>query len=325
MRKLSFVLLIFLMSCGSQKRSLEKVDNRDFGLNFKYNYNSKQDAHSIKDKVLEGFLAESFYHLQSRSLVPYTESPDPFTKIVSECYSKDWSDADKHMAKNYKANKGNPIYWNIIGVCYLQQKDFLKASLYLNTSLYTYRRATKSQGYYAPAYNNLAMAYYEMGDISKAKIMLENIVNKRGNLLVPKYNLALIYLKNAGFNRSIELLTEIEKKDNDQGTITSLLAFAYLGKARFDKAIQLYEKLPKGVRDKDLNAQGYLASLYLSERKNDFLKLFDQTNMTTAFSKSKLYKEMQSFYQSQKQKDRTISKENSQEKSRKRRLRNSND
>lgn len=229
---ISFSILVILASCAGTKKASNKsvsdITNSDFKPVKSVRYKKSDDSFKqVKSKYSEELNKESL-----ERVFLYDGDFDEkgtLNQISKLCHEKDFEDAYEIVRENSKKFIKNPIFWNHVGACFILEKDYRKALLFLN-------RALSLKGNYAPALNNLGIMYLRKGDFSRALVALKRAKKSSRFSKTPLFNLAALYLKFAQYDLAITTLKPMAKGNTNDVDVLSMLGTAYLMKNNFKSA-----------------------------------------------------------------------------------------
>ncbi|MGH4123525.1 MAG: DnaJ domain-containing protein [Clostridium sp.] len=94
-----------------------------------------------------------------------------------------------------------------------------------------------------------AKKYIEENEITKAISILEDILIREPELLIPKSLLGEVYMANDNSGKAVKIYEELVKKEPDNAGFRGALAYAYLQRKYNRKAIRAFEKAIKNDED----------------------------------------------------------------------------
>jgi tetratricopeptide (TPR) repeat protein len=248
MKSFVFLILIFNMSCASNKNNNGAdditgskdeikdlpIDNKDFKVKKPKTYIKSADYYEKRNGLLE---SETQFRV-----IDDNSKKDIITEIVKDCYYGKFEEAFALQKENYQEYLENPGFWNQIGTCHYLQGSYRKALLYYNRS----REIDKN---YTPAINNMGVLFQAQGKDSKAIEMFKQAIDSSPMSKTPKFNLGSLYLKYGLVDKSEVIINSLLKASpNDIGAL-NLYAHLQGFKGNWNESLKYFEKLlnQKGV------------------------------------------------------------------------------
>lgn len=241
MKQLGLVFIFtFLFSCASSQNSsnysnVNNIKNEDFK-------SIKQVVYTIDSDKLTGVKSPFSESLNDESLdrvFKYDGSLEvkgELERASEYCHEKDFSRAHRLFKSVSRKYLKNPIYWNIVGICYSIEEKRRKALLFYNKAL-----SLKSD--YAPALNNLGVMYMKEKDYSRALVAFRKAKKFNNFSKTPRYNLANLYLSFGIYDRAINELTVLYGNGTKDIDVLNMLATSYLMQNNFQKSIEYFSKI----------------------------------------------------------------------------------
>lgn len=243
MRNLYSVLfLIVLGACSShqKKTDVETVTNEDF---------KKEPAiekHQVKD-YFDGNRAdlenpvlqnETLALLTDKEMDSLEEDKDPLVSMAYLCTKGKFKEAYTVAAKNFDKYQKLPSYWNQLGICYMDQREYRKSLLYFN-------KALEAEKNYVPTLNNFGVMYSRQGQYQKAVVAFEKAANFGKFSKTPRYNLARLYLKFGLAQKAVPILQSLANDSKMDVGLNNSLGTSYLMQGNYQGAWKYYEQIPK--------------------------------------------------------------------------------
>ncbi len=239
---LAIVLMISLVSCGSQKTKknddeLSEITNESFKMPPAKLYQIVDDF--IGEKVSD---EPNVLKQESIAKVPAEEVEEPedvkgdINKILLACYRRKFDQGFAMIDTLYKEYRKNPIYWTQVGSCYLLQGSKRKALLY-------YNKAREVKKNYAPPINNIGVIFQKSGFDQKALKAYEEAKRLSSFSLTPLFNLAQIYVDYGFISEGKALFESMNRVDNRDQDVIYALGFIYFVEGNYGKAASFYNNL----------------------------------------------------------------------------------
>ena len=263
-------LLIILVGCASgskEKKSYTEVTNEDFKAVNKVRYKKSDDVLKKVDSEYTGVSnKESLQRVfEFDGDIDLSGEMD---EIASLCYEGKYNEAKEIIKKTSLKYVDNPIFWNHVGVCFLNKNERRKALLFFNKSL-----ALKKN--YSPALNNLGVMYMREGDFSRAFVAFKRAKESKEFSRTPRLNLANLYVNFGLYKKALselQTLYSLSKKDVD---VLNLLAVSYLMSGDTKKAVDMYKKIDSDFYEKAHVGVNYSLALFVLKQKNEAIDVFE--------------------------------------------------
>jgi Tfp pilus assembly protein PilF len=184
-----------------EEKEFDDIENSDFStVQDVETYNPKNDRYTLPDVSLNKAQQEST-ELISNDVLEQLNENDPFAELINECRFGDMKKFKGRIQKIQKMHVKNPAFWNIVASCYIHQRDWPKAKIFIERSLSLVSN-------YVPAINNYGIFQAAIGDDSMALQMF--LQASKGQSVVPKINLSLIYLKYFHAEKALKIISTIQ-------------------------------------------------------------------------------------------------------------------
>lgn len=200
----SFILILsfVLFSCASNKKKDIPLEDKDLSWIENSDFNPVEEIPYVPvDDYYEGFndaennpiADEGLQTVEKFEHQKVVKRSGPIAGLIS-CYQGSIDEGIKAITSEYRSYKKNPLYYNSLGTCFLQKKQYRKAIVFYNLAL-------KLKKNYSPAINNLGVAYYRSGELAKAYAAFKEASNIAKNSKTPFYNFRVIFIRNYLFNQ----------------------------------------------------------------------------------------------------------------------------
>lgn len=277
MRSLFFlaISLLFVVSCSSTKKEkkvaeLDLIKNEDFQKIKPVEKSQVRDYFVNTNKELENPILkdETIERLTSDEVKELREDKDPLTTMAVLCHQGKFKDAYTLAEANYDRLQKIPSYWNQLGICFLDQKEYRKSLLYFN-------KALEAQKDYVPTLNNFGVMYSRMGQQQKAIVAFERAANVGKFSKTPRYNLAKLYLEYGLASKALPILQSLSSQGKSDVGITNALATAHLMLGDHVSALKYFTQLkPKTWENPEVGINVAFA-YYLAGKKSEAKKVFE--------------------------------------------------
>jgi tetratricopeptide (TPR) repeat protein len=240
---------IFFFSCASvnkEEKVEEVIKEKDFDLSAKIQYDKLLDfIPNLLDKNFSSLIDETLDRVDRNQLYKYDLDKDPLLQGTSFCHMKKKGNAFNVFDQNYRELKNSPIYWNSVGLCYLIDKDYREAKLYLETANSFYQIATKSNKSYAPALNNLGVLYTWLGNDEHAMEYFKKVLQDHPKSKTASFNLGQLYLKYGIIEKALPYFEYLNDVNDNDFEVHGALGLIHFLKKDLDKANRYYQKISK--------------------------------------------------------------------------------
>ncbi|MBD65206.1 MAG: hypothetical protein CME62_08365 [Halobacteriovoraceae bacterium] len=279
MKILLMLTLSFLVACSSapkkkQSKKVEDIKQDDFKQIKLVPYDQRDDYFAqVKSKYTEISNTESLgrvYEFDGE-----VELKGVLGKITQLCYEKEFKTAEILISKNNKSYAKNPMFWNMVGSCYLLQDKRRKALLFYNKAL-----ALKAN--YAPALNNLGVMYMREGDYSRALVAFKKAKSSKEYSRTPRYNLSQLYLNFGLYKQAGQELTTLYSLSRDDIDVLNMLATAYLMSNNIKESLDVYLRVDRDFFEDPKYGINFALAHYFSgnkERAVDVMEDIDKDKL----------------------------------------------
>jgi predicted Zn-dependent protease len=198
-----FILLILLASCAQNSRKYAEIDEPE------KNVNVEELENSFKQRPVENkyiaeldFVTNSESPLSRESIISNTTPEGDINEILALCKTDDIEKGLMKADTQYYKYKSHPDYWNAIGLCYFEQKQFRKALLY-------FQKTIDIDPNYAPAINNFGIVYLAQNKVNKAYEAFMAASKRLPGSFTPRLNLAQLLMSYGLYNKAEILLSNL--------------------------------------------------------------------------------------------------------------------
>jgi tetratricopeptide (TPR) repeat protein len=153
---------------------------------------------------------------------------------TAQYFLKEYDNAIENYERILKLDKKRADIYNWIGVCHMQENNFLAARDYFRQSL----RYDKD---YAFSYYNLGKAQYELEDYGSAVKNLQTAELQMPNDLDIKTMLADVYLKMGDLSKAQKIFERLYTTNKKSERINYVLGDIYLQKKEYQNAVNYLE------------------------------------------------------------------------------------
>jgi tetratricopeptide (TPR) repeat protein len=247
-----FTILLFLISCASEKVDSENTDQKEVP------YLVQKDYFNIDGDNL--LVHES---VDIKELVESPDGDDFFFDISKDCANEKFKNARDQLSLFYVVYKKHPSYWNILGNCFYKDGNSEIAKLY-------YNRALESRRNYVPALNNLALLSFDNKRWNEGLELLKRGLKQKPDSQVLLYNLGLIFHKFGHFNKSNYFFSKLTDRKLKDLKVKRYLAINKFFQGNFKESVRLFEDLDSSVlknHDKALMAFSYFQQKQITKAK----------------------------------------------------------
>lgn len=155
---------------------------------------------------------------------------------------------------------------------YLAYLHFMVGAIYNNQKAYhkaivSYQKTTNLRANDYDAYNNIGLAYYNLGDNKKAHEFYQKAIDINPDFYISYYNIGLIYYNTAQYDKAIENYQKAMTINPDYSNVIYNLALAYVAKKDYDQAISCLNK-PTFINQNKKEAYYNIGLIY--NEKKDF-------------------------------------------------------
>ena len=270
------VIFAFLFSCASSQNrpsytNINSIKNEDFKPVKQVRYTRDSDELSgVKSPFSEALNSESLDRV-----FKYDGSLDikgELEKASEYCHEREFSRAHNLFRSISRKYLKNPIYWNIVGICYSIEEKRRKALLFYNKSL-----SLKSD--YAPALNNLGVMYMKEKDYSRALVAFRKARKFNNFSKTPRYNLANLYLSFGIYDKAINELLVLYGSGTKDIDVLNMLATAYLMQNNLQKAVEYFEKIDNDFYEKPYIGLNRALAYHLVGKKELAIDAFKEVDL----------------------------------------------
>ena len=279
---LALITLVIFSSCSTTSKktsvNVEDIKDEDFKQVKQVKYNKATDVLLNAKSEFSGVTNKESLD----RIFKYDgdiELPGPMGKVAKLCYEKKFSEAYQLIELGNRSFLNNPIYWNQVGTCFLQEGNLRKALLFYNKSL-------SLRSNYAPALNNLGVMYVKKGDFPRALVAFERARKTRTFSRVPRLNLANLYLSFGLYDDAlseISVLRSLSKSDVD---VLNLSATAKLMKNDLKGAVKDFERIDGSFYELPSIGLNYALALHMSGAREKAIDIFEDVEI----DKNKLWR-----------------------------------
>lgn len=229
---ITFSLLILLTSCAS--------------------YNNPRE---IKEANFDGLKFESLNRYDQERLAKFRSQNQP----LSLCHRGEFEKAMNLYKDNLDNQLNNYQYWNEISTCYILEKKYTQAKLFLDLAL----SRTKSPQEKAIVLNNLGVIYMENDNYPEAKEYFKQSIKLEQKYLTPKYNIAQIYIKYGLYNKAQEIIDKLLTLTPNDVDFLNSKAHIELMQQRHKSALVYFNRIPATYRSRDDIATNLAMTYYM--------------------------------------------------------------
>ncbi|TDJ06229.1 MAG: tetratricopeptide repeat protein [Deltaproteobacteria bacterium] len=267
---LYFMVAVLLFSCGGAPTKKKKSMDFDYKEKPKVSkrYNALNDRYAYSKGNKDALIQESMARAQSKILRRVAGDDDPISRLIGNCYKKDFNEAFEVADKYYESYKKNPAYWNQIGSCYLLRGEQKKALIYYNT-------ARSLNPRYAPAINNLGVIYERRGEDEQALIKFKKAMRLNYAANTPRFNQANLYLKYGLHQKACPLFLGLDKEAPGDPDVVNALGVCNLLKGRYKSAAIKFAELDRDHFETPYIGINYALALQLSGKRSEAEDIID--------------------------------------------------
>ncbi|HLT22678.1 MAG TPA: tetratricopeptide repeat protein [Bacteriovoracaceae bacterium] len=269
-------LSLVLFSCSSVSKkdkdaSLAEIDsitNEDFNKDRPIEKNQVRDYFVNNRQVLENPVLkdETLNRLTSDEVKEFQGDKDPLVSMAYLCTRNQFKEAYAIAAKNFDRLQKLPSYWNQLGICYLDQKEYRKSLLYFN-------KALEAEKDYVPTLNNFGVMYSRLGQHQKAIVAYEKASQVGKFSKTPRYNLAKLYLEFGLSEKALPILQSLSNQAQLDVGIANSIATAYLMRGDHNAAIRFYRQLPSKLWSRPEIGLNLALAYHLAGHKGEATKI----------------------------------------------------
>jgi tetratricopeptide (TPR) repeat protein len=189
-------LLSLIVSCAQNSRKYAEIDEPEKSVNVEELDNSFKQR-PVENKYISDldFILSSENPLARESIISSTRPEGDINEIVFLCKTDDIEKGLQKADAQYYKYKNHPDYWNAIGLCFFEQKQFRKALLY-------FQKTIDIDSNYAPAINNFGIVYLAQNKINKAYEAFMAASKKMPAAVTPRLNLAQLLMTYGLYNKA---------------------------------------------------------------------------------------------------------------------------
>ena len=277
MKTIIFLLVSFMLaSCATSSKKedkkvseLDRITNEDFKKTTPIEKSQVRDYFTNNRQVLENPILkdETLERLTRDEVKEFQGDKDPLVAMAYLCTRKQFKEAYSVAANNYDRLYKLPAYWNQLGICYLDQKEYRKSLLYLN-------KALEAEKDYVPTLNNFGVMYSRLGQHQKAIVAFERAAQVGKFSKTPRYNLARLYLEFGLSAKALPILQSLSNQAQQDVGITNAIATAHLMQGDFNTALRFYQQLKPNLWRKPEIGLNISYAYFLAGKKADAIKVF---------------------------------------------------
>lgn len=270
------IVSILMFSCASSQNrpsysNVNNIKNEDFKPVKQVQYTRDSDQlNGIKSPYSEALNSESLDRVFKYD--GDLNVKGELEKASEYCHERDFSSAHKLFKSISRKYLKNPIYWNIVGICYSIEEKRRKALLF-------YNKALSLKPDYAPALNNLGVMYMKERDYSRALVAFRKARKFNNFSKTPRYNLANLYLSFGIYDQAINELTVLYGNGTKDIDVLSMLATAYLMQNNFKKSIEHFEKIDNDFYEKPNVGLNRALAYHLAGNKEQAIDAFKDVEL----------------------------------------------
>tara|TARA_R110002072_G_scaffold1989_5_gene16702 strand:- start:169095 stop:170000 length:906 start_codon:yes stop_codon:yes gene_type:complete len=268
---LSILLAIFVTSCGTSSKKMEKPDefpeirDSDFVAPAPVVLNPTSDFYALEegDKEFKETLGGETLSIQPNDATEVViDSDNPINQVLGFCYKKQFQKAYGISDSIFRKYKKNPSYWNAIGTCHLLNGESKKALLYYNKS-----RETNVN--FAPPVNNLGVILQQQGKDQRALKAYKSAADMASFSLTPLYNQGQLFLKYGLLDNAQKVFTAILGKNPEDVGALNAMGYLNLLEGNNNRAIGFYSKIDRDrYRDPKIGLNVVMTLLKLNKTSN---------------------------------------------------------
>lgn len=276
MKTLAFLILSsVLVSCSTtskkedKKSELDSISNEDFKKVQPVEKSQVRDYFTNTSATLENPVLkdETLERLTRNEVKEFQGDKDPLVAMAYLCHRAQFKEAYSVAANNYDRLYKLPAYWNQLGICYLDQKDYRKSLLYFN-------KALEAQKDYVPTLNNFGVMYSRLGQQQKAIVAFERAAQVGKFSKTPRYNLARLYLEFGLSQKALPILQSLNNQAKQDIGLTNAIATAHLMQGDFKTALRFYQQLKPSYLKKAEIGINVSYAYFLAGNKAEAVKVF---------------------------------------------------
>lgn len=276
MRVISFIFVTFcLISCSTTKKEPESISgvegirNEDFKKVKPVEKSQVRDYFTNNRQVLQNPVLkdETIERLTTEEVKEFRGDKDPLVAMAFLCNQRKYKEAYALASSSYDRLHKIPSYWNQLGICYLDQKEFRKSLLYFN-------KALEVQKDYVPTLNNFGVMYARLGQPQKAIVAFERAANVGKFSKTPRYNLAKLYLEYGLSAKALPILQSLSNQVHIDVGITNSIATAHLMQGDHSTAITFFNQLSPKLWEKPEIGINFALAHYLAGNRAQALKIY---------------------------------------------------
>ena len=278
MKSFGFVLMsLVLVSCSSTSKKtesdpfaeLDAINNTDFKKDQALDKRQVKDYFTNNRQVLENPILkdETLARLTRDEVKEFEDNKDPLVAMAYLCTRGQFNEAYAVAAKNYDRLQKLPSYWNQLGICYLDQKEYRKSLLYFN-------KALEAETNYVPTLNNFGVMYTRLGQYQKAVVAFEKASQVGKFSKTPRYNLSKLYLEFGLSSKALPILQSLSNQAQHDVGITNSIATAYLMQGDHNTAIKFFRQLKPNFWERAEIGLNLSLAYFLAGNKSEAVKIF---------------------------------------------------
>ncbi len=274
----SILLLSTLVACSSQQKKngestftdIDQITNKDFKKEPMVEKSQVKDYFQNNQPNLENPVLkdETMALLTSSEADAFEDGKDPLVTMAYLCTKGKFKEAYTIAAKSYDRFQKLPSYWNQLGICYMDQREYRKSLLYFN-------KAIEAERNYVPALNNFGVMYSRQGQYQKAVVAFEKAADIGKFAKTPRYNLARLYLKFGLAQKALPILQSLANSSQTDVGITNAIGTSYLMQGNFQSAWKYYQQIPKNLWERADIGVNIAYAVYKSGNANSAKDIFE--------------------------------------------------
>ena len=291
----SLVLLSALVACSSHQKKdgestfsdIDKITNNDFKKEPMVDKRQVKDYFQNNQPNLENPVLkdETMALLTSSEADAFEDGKDPLVTMAYLCTKGKFNEAYAVAAKSFDRYQKLPSYWNQLGICYLDQKEFRKSLLYFN-------KALEAERNYVPALNNFGVMYSRQGQYQKAVVAFEKAAHLGKFSKTPRYNLAILYLKFGLSQKALPILQSLANTSEPDVGIANAIGTSYLMQGNYQSAWKYYQQIPKNLWERADIGVNIAFAVYKSGNSKTAVSIFEDIKKPKDTSLREYYEQM---------------------------------
>jgi tetratricopeptide (TPR) repeat protein len=231
-------LILFFSSCASKTKkdnytkNVDKISNADFSPPNLVKYSKDRDR---LDSKIPGLTVQESHEEHNKN----SFKDNVYFQLAKLCdqdikrESLELNDqSSTFIQKNFRSHQEDPLFWNQVGVCYMQAGNYKKSLLYFNYGL-------ELKKDYAPIYNNLAVMYYNQQEYQKAIAALNKSIGYGPFSLIPRLNRASMLVQFYQTDLAVAEISKLLNKFPADSQLQTLNIQVLIQQNKYQKALEL--------------------------------------------------------------------------------------